>query len=203
MRELFQSSYYWLDLLVGYAAPLIAFGLYRTGRISRFVWRLFWVGCALGLTWEIPMFVLSAADTGLPLLVWVRPLPAHYLVFMLSHTLWDGGLFLIGVWLVHRLCPAPTFRVFRWQELAVLLIYGQVSELLVELSSTYNHGWAFIDDYPWNPTLFRFNGLPITLLPQLVWLIAPIAFYLIALRLNGQPVQAHPDGETALDGECP
>ncbi len=184
MLELFQSSYYALDLLIGYAAPLVVFGLYRAGRVDRFVWRLFWVGCALGLTWEVPMFVLSGEDMGVPLLVWIRPLPAHYVIFMVSHTLWDGGLFLVGVWLVRRLCRAPSFEAFRWQELGVLLVWGQVSELMVELSSTLNDGWVFITEYGYNPTLLQFNGHPITLMPQLVWLAAPVVFYLIALRMS-------------------
>lgn len=130
------------------------------------------------------MFVLSAEDTGVPVLEWVRPPPVHYLVLMVSHTLWDGGLFLIGVWLVQRLCRAPAFQKFSWREQAVLLIYGQVSELLVELSSTMNDGWVFITGYWWNPTIFWFNGHPITLMPQLVWLAAPVVFYLAALTLN-------------------
>jgi len=184
MLALFQSAYYVLDLLIGYGAPLVVFALYRTQRLDRWWWRLFWVGCALGLTWEIPMFVLSGEDTGLPLLHWVRPLPVHYLILMGSHTLWDGGLFLVGVWLVRRLCHSPSFRSFRWQELAVLLVYGQVSELLVELSSTLNDGWVFVTGYGWNPTLFHFNGHPITLMPQLVWLVAPVVFYWIALKLD-------------------
>lgn len=191
MLELFQSSYYALDLLIGYGAPAVVLALYRIGRIDRFTWRLFWLGCTLGLTWEIPMFVLSGEATGLPLLTWVRPLPVPYGILMVSHTLWDGGLFLIGVWLVRRLCRPPTFAIFRWQELAVLLVYGQLSELLVELSSTLNDGWVFVTDYGWNPTLFHFHGHPITLMPQLVWLGAPVIFYLIALRLNA-PAKAAP-----------
>ena len=185
MRELFQDAYYWMDLGVGYSAPVIVYLLLRMKRIDQVVWRLFWVGCLIGLTWEIPMFVLSAEDTGLPVLVWVRPPPVHYLVLMVSHTLWDGGLFLVGMWLVHRLCRAPAFQVFRWKELAVLLLYGQLSELMVELSSTLNDSWAFIPGYWWNPTLFWFNEHPITLMPQLVWLVAPVLFYLAALRLCG------------------
>ncbi len=176
--------YYALDLLIGYGAPWVVFGLYRAGRVDRFAWRLFWLGCVLGLTWEIPMFVLSGEDTGVPLLVWIRPLPVRYGILMVSHTLWDGGLFLVGVWWVRRLCRAPCFAVFRWQELAVLLVYGQVSELLVELSSTLNDGWVFVTGYWWNPTLFQFNGHPITAMPQLVWLAAPVVFYLIALPMR-------------------
>ena len=183
MRDLFQNAYYLLDLAIGFGAPVLVYLLLRTGRVTPTIWRLFWVGCAIGLTWEVPMFVLSGADTGFPVLVWNRPPPVHYLVLMVSHTLWDGGLFLVGVWLVHRLNRAPVLQTFRWQELAVMLAWGQASELAVEISSTFNNAWSFIPGYWWNPTLFTVGGHPITLMPQLVWLYAPIAFYPLAVKL--------------------
>lgn len=188
-RELFQGAYYWLDLAIGFGAPLVVWGLYRRGMVDGLVWRLFWIGCLIGLTWEIPMFMLSAHDTGIPVLRWVRPLPLPYPVFMVSHTLWDGGLFLVGLWLVYKLCPAPHLERFRWRELAVLLVYGQMSELAVEVSSTFNEGWAFLPGYWWNPTLFTINDHPITLMPQLVWLAAPVVFYAAALWLRPPPGQ--------------
>ena len=46
MRELFQSVYYGLDLAIGFGAPVVTYLLYRTGRISAYLWRLFWIGCA-------------------------------------------------------------------------------------------------------------------------------------------------------------
>ncbi len=186
MHELFTQAYYPLDLLIGYGAPLLVTALFRTGRISRFTWELFWLGCAIGLTWEIPMFVLSAEDTGMAVLRWERALPLPYGVFLVSHTLWDGGLFLVGVQLIRKLCKAPHFRAFSGRELAVLMVWGQLSELAVELSSTFNDGWVFLEGYWWSPTLFRVGDHPITLMPQLVWFAAPIAFYLAALRLRAR-----------------
>ena len=37
MQALFQSSYYWMDLLIGYGTPLLVFWLYRSDHIDRFV----------------------------------------------------------------------------------------------------------------------------------------------------------------------
>jgi len=181
--ELFRQAYYPLDLLVGFASPVAAYVLYRTGRISRFVWHAFWLGVLVGLTWEVPIFVLSGEATPLPIVVWVRPLVAHYLVFMVSHSLWDGLLFVIGIGLVHGLCREPVFRRFRWQECAVLLVWGQVSELLVEVSSTLNDGWAFVA-YPWNPALFHVNGHGIRWLMQGIWALAAVAYYVVLIRLR-------------------
>lgn len=183
MVEWFRSAYYPLDLAIGFSSPVLFFLLYRTGRIERFTWQAFWVGGLVGLTWEIPIFVLSGEATSVPLVTWVRPLIAHYAVFMVSHSLWDGLLFVIGLWLVKAACRKPVLRAFRWSEMLVLLAWGQVSELLVELSSTMNDGWVFVA-YPWNPALFQCNGHDITLLMQAVWAVAPIAYYLIVLRLN-------------------
>jgi hypothetical protein len=85
---------------------------------------------------------------------------------------------------VYVLCRPLWFNRFDYKELAVLLVYGQVSELIVELLSILNEGWVFLPNYWWNPTLFRFSGYHITFFPQLVWLIAPIVFYFIAIGVK-------------------
>jgi hypothetical protein len=183
MREAFREAYYSLDLLVGFSAPFLFGGLYKTGRIEKFQWHAFWIGVLVGSTWEIPIFVLSGESTSLPLVTWIRPLSAHYAIFMVSHSLWDGLLFVIGVWLIYGICRKPVLQRFRWPEMIVLLIWGQISELLVELSSTGNDGWVFVD-YAWNPAIFQFNGHPITCLMQVLWAAASIGYYLLLIRLK-------------------
>ena len=181
--EIFLSLYYYLDLLVGYSSPLLFYLLYKTGRINRFLWHFFWIGFLVGLTWEIPIFVLSAESTTLPIVTWIRPFPVHYLVFMISHSLWDGLIFIIGVWMVYGICRKPFFKGFSWPQLTVLLIWGEVSELLVELSSTLNDGWGFVE-YWWNPVIFHFNGHNITWLMQVIWGIAPIVYYAMLIKFS-------------------
>lgn len=179
----FQDMFYWNDLAIGFSAPLLVFVLFRMKKISGFSLRVFWLGAAIGLTWEIPMFVGSYETTALATLTTIRPYPLHYLVFMISHTLWDGGLFLIGYWLVLLMCKAPQFAGFNFRELLVLLVYGQLQEFMVEMGATGNEAWTFIV-YWWNPVLFYWNGHPITLFPQLCWLYGPIAFYFLLLKLR-------------------
>jgi len=182
MFELFRASYYWTDLIIGYTFPFFVYGLFRAGRVSNAVWRLYWLGCLVGLFWEVPIFILSGQSTPLPIIFFARELPVHYLVLMVCHTLWDGGLFLAGVWLVHLLCPDPILTRFRWRELAVFLLWGQTSALAVELSSTLNDGWVYVSGYWWNPVLFTFNDHPVTVLPQLIWMVAPVVYYLAVIR---------------------
>ena len=120
-----------------------------------------------------------------PVAKFLRPMPVNFMVVVIIHSLWDGGLFLIGVWLIYKICSAPYLERFKTSELAVLLIFGQVQELFIELSSTYNDGWAWIS-YWWNPSLFIFNGHDITLLPQFIWFAAPIVFYFIAIKVKSK-----------------
>ncbi|NVM36950.1 MAG: hypothetical protein HWN81_15245 [Candidatus Lokiarchaeota archaeon] len=101
----------------------------------------------------------------------------------MTHSLWDGRLFLLGVWFVYLICKKPIFKKFRLCEFIILIIYGRVSELVVESISTFSNAWEYIE-YWWNPTLFMFNSYNITLMPQLIWLAAPIVFYFIAFKLN-------------------
>jgi hypothetical protein len=99
------------------------------------------------------------------------------------HSLWDGGLFLAGLALVWLLCPPPHLQCFSWKELFVLLVWGQVQELAVELAATSAGAWTFTPRW-WNPILFESGEGVITLAPQLIWFVAPIVFYLVALRVH-------------------
>ena len=182
LLELFRSAFYPLDLLVGGALPVVLYLCLRTGRVDRFVWRLFWLGVCLGLCWELPM--QAANQLGEPWAVH-RHLqePPHWLLVVASHSLWDGGLFLVGVRILEPLCGPPVLERFRGWELAVLVAWGQASELFVELTAITGQAWAYIPR-PWNPSQLKFLGSDITLLPQLIWLVAPVVFYLAALRLR-------------------
>jgi len=183
MLEIFKEAYYYLDLLIGFSSPFIFYFLYKTGRIEKYVWHFFWIGVIVGLTWEIPIFVLSGESTPVPVIIWIRPLIAHYLVFMISHSLWDGLILLTGIWFVYRICERPFFQHFRWSELLVFLIWGQASAFLVEFSSTLNDAWTYIE-YWWNPVIFQFNGHNISWLIQIVSVVASIGYYLLLIELK-------------------
>ncbi|NNL66555.1 MAG: hypothetical protein HKP30_09955 [Myxococcales bacterium] len=140
----------------------------------------------MGLTWEIPIF-LSAIFANEPIVGFLREPPLHPAVFLVAHAFWDGGLFLFGLALVTALCRRPVLARFRFAELAVLVAWGQLSELAVEVTSILNAGWVYHAGRAWNPVLFEVAGHPVTLVPQLIWLAAPIVYYGLALRLVHAP----------------
>ena len=168
MLDFFRANFYLIDFTIGTLICIVVMVLYKIKRIEKLTWYLYWVGFGLGLCWEVPMSI--ANEIGM-------------IVIIITHSFWDGGLFLVGYWLVKLICSDPTYERFKASELGVLIIWGQLSELAVELASTFSGGWEYVG-YWWNPVLFIFNGHNITLWPQIIWFIAPIVFYFIALKLK-------------------
>ena len=159
--------------LSGIAICIIVFILYKKKHIEKFTWVLFCIGIILGLCWEAPMCIIPAPF----------PTPFSVIAIMITASIWDGGLFLLGYWFVKIICKEPHFDKFNWKELVVLLFYGQASSFIVEMIAVASGGWEY-EVTTWNPLLFKFFGGNITLLPQLIWFVAPIVFYLIALKLK-------------------
>ncbi len=182
MLDLFQAAFWWLDLAIAAGVTLWVVVWCRGSARGRWIAKLFWLGVAIGTTWEVPLF-LSNTFARDPVLVMLTPPPIHPLGLIVAHSLWDGGLFLGGVALVGLTCPRPILTRFSWRELGVLLLWGQTSELAVEFGGITGNAWSYAGGLPFNPTLFEVAGHPITLMPQLIWFAAPIAFYLAALRL--------------------
>ncbi len=182
LSELLQTYFYILDFFIaGIILGLVTI-LYLAGRISRFYWILFWVGCALGLTWELGCNINMLVSENYPVARFITPPPFHFIFAVISHSIWDGGLFLIGAILVHKICTPPWFETFKMSELLVLLIWGQVQALAVEILSVFSSAWEWIV-YWWNPSLFIFHGHAVTLLPQLIWLLAMLIFYPVAIAV--------------------
>lgn len=183
MFSLIKSEFYWLDLLVGFGSPILLLVLIRTHWVDNSNWRIFWVGAGFGACWEIPIFLLSKY-TQSPIVAWIRYFPVHYLFYVISHTLWDGALFLVGVWLIKLICKPPVLVKFRWQELGVLFAWGQISAFLVEFSAVSNEAWTFVSGYWWNPGIVSIGDHSVTPMMQLIWLVVVVPFYLIVHRAN-------------------
>ena len=175
--------FYWIDLGIAISIPVLFICLFATGKISKFSWAMFWVGCAVGALWELPFFFIGPVFLADPLYILKAPIPYPLFLLHLLHCFWDGGLFMAGLLLVRKLCRAPNFVRFRWQELLVLLVWGGLQELAVELMSTGSSAWAFVPHW-WNPVMFKFNEADITLIPQLIWVAVPVIYYIAALRVR-------------------
>ncbi|MAE69305.1 MAG: hypothetical protein CME06_02425 [Gemmatimonadetes bacterium] len=183
--------YYVADLAVGFGLPLVVTGLAVGPLRATSVAQLYWLGVALGLTWELPIF-WSALASPTPLIQFVVPPPVHPSVLFVSHTLWDGGLFLAGMVIVAAIRGTDAARHPGAPELALLLAWGQLSALLVELSSVVCGGWAYDPTHRWNGSLFELRGESITLLPQLIWLAAPFAYWILVRWVFRERVCSEP-----------
>ena len=138
--------------------------------------RRFAVGTAVGLAWELPFAALARGPR--PLFTDVQPWPLPKATQPLVHALWDGGLLLLGAALTGRRDLSP----LRWSDLAVQTAWGAGQELAAELVGN-GRVWRWHGP-PYNPVLFRRGDVEFTLLPQLVWTIAPAVFHTALARLE-------------------
>ena len=182
MFTLLRTYFWWIDLAIALGVTAFVVLGCRTGARGQFIRRLFWLGVAVGLTWEVPIF-LSAVFADHPVITVLSPPPVPPLFLIVAHSLWDGGLFLAGVAIIWLVLPRPVLTTFSWRELAVFLLWGQLSEFAVEIGGVTNDAWTYSGDIAWNPVLFHVADHPITLVPQLIWFAAPIVFYLLAIRI--------------------
>tara|TARA_B100000214_G_scaffold371231_1_gene347221 strand:- start:269 stop:835 length:567 start_codon:yes stop_codon:yes gene_type:complete len=171
------------DFTVAIALVIGFIVAYHKGSISRTYHYMFWIGCLIGSTWEFtflylgPEFVHSVKEWPLGLGGWPRKL---------SHSIWDGGLFMIGVFLCEKYLPRPLFVRFNKKELSIFLSWGIFQELLVEY--LFNGRVWIYEPLSWNPVIIpRLPGSAelcpgYTLIPQAVWVVAPIIFYFLFLR---------------------
>lgn len=180
------NTLFYLDIAVSLAIPAFFTFMHYTRRFQPRIWYMFWAGCLIGATWEFGFYFLGPDfNASAPLFILHTEFPLPPPTMHLLHCFWDGGLFMIGVALVFWLCRPPHLERFRWQELGVMVLWGQLSELAVELVGSNGALWEYQRTW-YNPVIFRINDHNITWLPQLVWLAAPVVFYFVALWINAR-----------------
>ncbi|MEO0895747.1 MAG: hypothetical protein AAFY71_05085 [Bacteroidota bacterium] len=177
-----------MDLLLLNSDPLIALVIllsftiaFLRGKLHANMYLLFWIGVFLGLCWELPLFLMGNNPEGIPPYKLLAPFPIHPQLQWISHSLWDGGLFMAGIALIKLSCPTPVFKKFSFRELGVFILFGIASALLLEVLGSFGI-WEYIPNW-WNPELFKVNGRSITALAPLTWMVVPTIFYLICLKL--------------------
>lgn len=175
MKKIFHA----LDVVIVIVILAIVITLVVLQQIQPFHLTLFIVGCLVGTLWELPLHFAGPKYSSDPIFTPITHFPLPAILQPLLHCIWDGAIFMIGVWLMEQFTPAPHFDQFQWNELLVLMAWGIGSAIVVECIGTMG-GWVYTVRR-WNPVLFRFNGQNITLLPIAIWGIAPIVFYVLAL----------------------
>ena len=167
------------------AAAVLGFFAYMhfSQRFSPAVWYMFWVGVLIGATWEIGFYFLGPEFSSTPIYVFSTDPPFPSIILHVAHCFWDGGLFMVGAFLVYKLLAPPHLVRFRWSELGVMLGWGVAQEIAVELFSIGGGMWLYQSRW-YNPSLFEIGDSPFTLLPILIWVAAPVVFYLLALPIN-------------------
>jgi len=162
----------WLDLIAGSAIPAVVLALFASGRMGRATFQRWVLGFAIGLTWEIP-FGLAGDSLVRALAPWPVPIP---LAQNICHSFYDALLFETGVALCLLLLRSRSFlHTFRASAQLVMLAWGLGSEILVDVVGTGSL-WEF-QVSRFNPVILHLAGKDLTLIPQLVWVVAPFAYY--------------------------
>ncbi|MBR32894.1 MAG: hypothetical protein CMN77_16455 [Spirochaetaceae bacterium] len=136
---------------------------------------VFWLGTGLGALWEFPFNAWAAFDTDAIVIYLTEP-PLSWPLCALLHSFWDGALFVAGWALVTLIHGRYAFRAFFSAPMVTLLVWSQLQEILVEALSLASGAWMW-NVTSWNPALFEIGSLQFTILPQIIWLVAPIIFF--------------------------
>ena len=167
----------WTAFIVGNSAPLLFIILLKTKKISRELFNLYFLWVLVGLTWEIP-FALAGKSFHLILIDWPIDFP---LVRNITYSFIDGLIFIVGVLLAKAYLKNKHFLYkFKSTALLIMIIWGSFSEFLVDLNGN-GKLWLFLENW-YNPVFITINDNGLTIIPQLIWFIAPIVYYLTVLK---------------------
>ena len=170
----------WAAFIIGNCTPFLFIIFYKAQKISSEIFTLYFLGVLVGLTWEIP-FALAGKSFHLILIDWPINLP---LVRNITYSFIDGLIFIIGIFLVKAILKNENFLYeFNVKALSIMIIWGSISEFLVDLNGN-GKLWLFIDNW-YNPVFVTINGNNLTIIPQLIWFVAPIVYYVVILNYKG------------------
>lgn len=151
--------------------------LYYGKKITKNHFFLFWWGFLVGSTWEFA-FYLFRGEITVTRANWPLPLITKNLV----HTFWDAGLFMVGYLLVVAWTRDwNCCTTFKASELTIMVVWGSATSFIVELLGNGNV-WEYVPQ-SYNPVYLTIDGQGYTILPQLIWLVAPVVFYLGAIKI--------------------
>ena len=171
----------WAAFIIGNSAPLLFIVLYKKQKISVELLNLYFLGVFVGLSWEIP-FALAGKSFHLILIDWPIDLP---LVRNITYSFIDGLIFIVGVFLAKKFLKTNDFLYrFNSKALFIMIFWGSFSEFLVDLNGS-GKLWLFIENW-YNPVFITINGNGLTIIPQLIWFVAPIVYYFLILKFQSK-----------------
>ncbi len=189
------------DLVLPVVSIAVIFILYLSRKCDLAIFLAWWAGLVLGALWEFSFFFLGKSWTvhggcqmvdGVEICLSQNPLPQWYL--SLAHSIEDAGIFMIGVglaWLILGGNKRRHFTRWHWGELGIMWIWGAGSEWLIYQVS--NGRSLFFIPNKFNPTYLNLSWftpddqtLPYTIIPDAIWWVAPIVFYVILLGLKSK-----------------
>ena len=143
----------WAAFIIGNSLPFFFIIFYKAQKISSELFTLYFLGVLVGLTWEIP-FALAGKSFHLILIDWPIDLP---LVRNITYSFIDGLIFIVGILLAKVFLKNKNFLYeFDAKALSIMIIWGSVSEFLVDLNGN-GKLWLFIDNW-YNPVFITING---------------------------------------------
>ena len=179
MNLLTANQMMWIAFTVGSSAPIIFYVLYKYGYLSKRIFRLFIIGICIGLLWEIP-FGLTGESFHLILVDWPIDIP---LARNINYAFLDSLIFLMGIFFCNIILKNDDYlEKFNSKALLIMIVWGSVSEFLIDLNCN-GKLWLFIENW-YNPVFITINGNNMTMIPQLIWLIAPFLYYISILRFS-------------------
>ena len=139
----------WAAFIIGNSLPFFFIIFYKAQKISSELFTLYFLGVLVGLTWEIP-FALAGKSFHLILIDWPIDLP---LVRNITYSFIDGLIFIVGILLAKVFLKNKNFLYeFDAKALSIMIIWGSVSEFLVDLNGN-GKLWLFIDNW-YNPVYY-------------------------------------------------
>ena len=179
-----------VDVLSGLLAMAWAVHLQLSGS-DPFLVKSFWIGTALGMVWEVLFDVFGDGFCSIL---------AEELLFVpgtraVAHSLLDGVIFVVGVWLCRDLLGGKAYSVatsFSVKELAIMFLWGNLQEIFVDYVGQ-DWVWKFHPGFCLdlgagelcNGVMLEMFGRRFTWAPQVTWIIAPCVFYALLLAIGG------------------
>jgi hypothetical protein len=167
-------------MCIGLGIPTLFVLLYVLGKAGRREMIFLVIGIGIGLSFE---FYIWSRGPGFFYVILKWPLPWY--TYYISHSLWDGGLFMGGYYLSAALlkkAPVHICRIFDWRELAIMTAWGAVTAFFVELIGN-GQIWQYVP-HTGNPVWIGIGGQGYTLFIQAIWLVVPAVFYFVCLAVS-------------------